>query len=162
MRKLLLMIAIVACSAVTFAQADTPETTKVSTEINNVVNNIFDKTTEAVKGIGEALKVPAEHVYTVLVKQQVITSIANTFALLLAFIFAIVAYKVMMYGYSKPKPDDYHNRFYYSEALIPACVFPALFSLVGFIYFVATLSDTLTGYINPEYGAMKEIIKFLN
>lgn len=142
-----MIIAMLACSAATFAQADTPEVTKVSTEINNVVNNIFDKTTEAVKGMADALKVPAEHVYTVIVKQQLTKSVTWT----IVYVLLLIVCLWLWYLWLKDDGDD----------KLDWIVVPILATIIYIILISASLTVVISGYFNPEYGAIKEIVELI-
>lgn len=113
------------------------------TAVSEVIETIYDKTTEAISGLANALKVPAEHVYGVLVKQQIVES----WGLLLAvIIFSILSYIFIKLG------NDCNWR---TEGYIPA----SLVSLMTLgVFIVLFIVHGLTGFFNPEYGAIKEIM----
>jgi len=118
-----------------------------SNVVTQVVDKVFDRTTEAVRQLSDVLKVPAEHVYSVLVKQQLILGwcsiIGLITTLLLALGFTWWTYK-----------DDYDN------------VGIGIVCVIGWISFVAALivflADGLGCLLNPEYGAIQDILQSIS
>lgn len=144
MKKLFTVILILTQLSV-FSQDTTA--TQIS-DVERVVDKYVDKTAEALKGLAEALEVPAEHIYGVLITQQYVIA----WSWIAAFIFGIFLLAVMgIYIYMGIKRN-------WDEVGI---VFPAV--IIGFIAIVflsvgiAHASQILGGFTNPEYGAIKEI-----
>jgi hypothetical protein len=118
-------------------------------------DRVYSDVKSAVSGIGSALKVGAEHVYEVLVKQQFVQSITGLFTLI--FIWAILSLLV----WKLPKNRD----FYFDELDLPhiytfllgiGLIVGSIFSVV---YTVGIIPVIITGFINPEYGAIREILE---
>jgi len=106
--------------------------------------------------------VGTEHVYGVLVKQQIANSITNLVVYFLVFLsiyFSLRFYKKVEfvkkdYSYSSDIKDGHEMYFISSIALI------VIFG-IGVIFFMFTIHDTISGLINPEYGAIEKIVSML-
>ena len=134
--------------------------TEISNNVVDVVNTVFDKTTEAITQLASALKVPAEHVYTILIKQQLVQSLSSLlgsiFVILLGLLIAKFTYrdwnnKNKQWRIRNDRSDDY-NYWGLSDG--------------GWIFlvslgFLISFNNIITGFINPEYGAIKDIMNFL-
>lgn len=164
MKKLFIVIAMLLCSAGIFAQETTTvEKTVVAKEVNSIVNNTVDRAEEAITKLAAVLKVPAEHVYKVLVKQQIVLSIVNIFIAIFTIFFIIGTYKFFLYGCAPYRKDSDYSRFYRSDGglqIIAAIL--TLISIIGLVYTIVSLGVTVAGFCNPEYGAMKDITNMLH
>lgn len=158
----MLLISIFALSFLTTSPAFSQEVkdTVITEELaaNQIINNIVDKATIAVSSIADALKVPAEHVYSVLVKQSVIHSIVNILLSILFIIITIISYKMSIYYYKKHDNDDCEDGvFEYADSGI-FCTLSIIMLIVWIIHLLATVNIIITGFINPEYRAIQEIL----
>jgi phosphate/sulfate permease len=136
-----------------------------------------DKTVDLIKDVGGDIKVAlselakglgiaAEHVYTVMVKQQIVYGILKTLPwvafpillLIFAIIFQKTVYKNVMAKAKEELYDDDDPR-------------PIFVILILFIAWAATtllflmapfkIANTLGYLINPEYYAIKDIVEFV-
>ena len=107
--------------------------------------------------LGSALKIGSEHVYTVLVKQQIANSIVYT----IIFIISLLAYfplkSILMKAWDADKPSNYHDRF----GSILAVTFGVIGYVLLIIYNINNINIIITGFINPEYGAIKEVLNII-
>jgi hypothetical protein len=133
-----------------------------------VVNVVFDKTTEAVKSIADALKVPAEHVYSVLVKQQIIKATSFLVSSIIVLMLGIVIFTYTLRDYIKVNKaycKKYEqDSFYYDlddRWWILGIVIGSILFCIGLIVLLGNSSEIITGFFNPEYGAIKTIIEAL-
>lgn len=117
-------------------------------DVERVVDKYVDKTAEALRGLADALKVPADHVYSVLIKQQYVKSISW---IATGGISLFVIIMVLFYGYLGIK--------YEWDGVVVGIIVGAGFILFGIPLFISIsqLDVILTGFYNPEYGAIKEI-----
>ena len=143
--SMLLMLSI---SSISFAQETKTELTNdaVATQ---VVDKFFENTTEAIKELASALKVPAEHVYQILVKQQVVEGIVN---LIVVIILLLLTTGLSFWAY---KAFDEDSEAQFAAALISLLIVGILF----IIFTVTFFSEGLPHWLNPEYGALKEILE---
>lgn len=149
-------------SMVTFADT-TNVVTDVVNNVTDVVNTVdtaslykqvYGDFKTALVGIADALKVGVEHVYIVLVKQQLVKSIVG--------VLSIITFIVLI-GFSiKPftKWGDNHNK---SSDGASWAVLIMGYIVIGIIFLICIdLTEIVTGFVNPEYGAMKEIMEWVS
>lgn len=118
-----------------------PDSTKVT------MVTIYNDAKEAMKGLGAALKVGSEHVYEILVKQQLVNSIVYTIILLLGLFMFI-------YAYNKYKAENWKEGPGFSAI-------PGILGIILFLGGLSSIDVIITGFVNPEYGALKEIMELI-
>lgn len=128
-------------------------------------STVYKDAKEAIMGLSGALKVGSEHVYEVLIKQQVVNSI--TFLSLFAF-----SVFLLIFGYkqadnvdkkaeewmrlnNKKSADDF---FHFSILFSGASIFMGGIMILVAIF---NIDDLIMGFVNPEYGAIKDIMDFV-
>lgn len=135
-------------SLYTMAQKDSVQSTLVTnTNTEKLIDKYSEKITASVAAFSEKLKQPAEHIYKVLVKQQVVKACSTLSILLIGILLCSLA----IYGGIKSEWEDpeFYSLF---------CIFGGLIGVVAVLYGVVNFTDILQGFINPEYGAMQDII----
>lgn len=143
-----------------------------SNKIDQVVNTLFDKTTEAVKDLANALKVPAEHVYSILIKQQIVKSVTNLFIIILLCLLSYIVSKVTLKSYKDTNIsyriehkilDSNYNRYELDDNgwWVMGITTVAVLIISTIITFVSVITSVITGFINPEYGAIKDILQYI-
>ena len=123
-------------------------------DTSSTFKQIYSDVKSGIVAIASALKIGAEHVYEVLVRQQVVNAIVYVLCAIFSFLFGMIGYKES----GKIEFDDDNN---------PKEVRPLVVT-VGFVFisvvlgsvFLFHLDNITMGFINPEYGAIKEIIDF--
>jgi len=151
MKKAVLIITMIFFFAVTYSQEskDVPVT-----ETERIIDKYIDKTGEVIQNLASALKVPAEHVYSILVKQQVVVGISITIGFIMSIIFTIISWVIVK------NKHDFGEEWYmqdtegYWTVFILACL-----TLIAMT--IALLIGGIPKLINPEYGAIQEILKAL-
>lgn len=113
-------------------------------------STVYSDVKEGLKGLGSALKVGSEHVYSVLVKQQLIYALSW----LLVFLAGLIGFIYAITLISKADFD---------EGEWKAVVGPILgvITLIISIVSVCHGDVILGGLINPEYGALHDIMDFI-
>jgi len=187
MKKLFLFIALVLCSSVGYATDSTATnstdlasmldkaTSTVTTTLNTVDTSslgkeIYDDFKAGIEGLASALKVGATHVYEVLVKQQFVYSIIYLITYLLFLITIIALYRItkstyrahrILCGY---KDSEAGSPDIADSAKGILSVILTVVAIIMFIMLIVVIENTIesvvTGFVNPEYGAMKDIINF--
>ncbi len=116
------------------------------------VREVYTDVKAGLTGIAQALKVPAEHVYGVMIKQQIVKSVVDLILILIAVAVFVLLMKYYKYLRNKDASEPQH-------------FFGAAFGSIGaFIYIgwaMSHLGEMVTGFINPEYGALKDIFEFI-
>lgn len=166
MKKLLCLLLLFASLQAIAQPKDTVNT--VSTQTSQIIDKVFDRTTEAIQQISSVLKVPAEHVYQVLIKQQRINAVCS----LLVFILAIITCYLFIISISKSHWGDSYNYdnsspsskywigYRYNKYATFTMVYGIIF-VISFIYSAVSIEGIFTGLFNPEYGAIQNILSIL-
>jgi hypothetical protein len=160
MKKLVLILMVGFICTTIIAQTSN-EVTKEELAATQIIDQVFDRTTEAVQQISDALKVPAEHVYSVLVRQQIINSISWIIALLLGFIFCYLGIKLPLKDHKATNEREKYKNDITDGWWIWAIALSVGFGMILSIVTVLAITDIITGFTNPEYGAIKDILSIL-
>lgn len=152
MKKLFPLLLLVLCSFTMNAQLDTIVTPNIEiSTAERVVDKYADKAYGAVKELANALKVPAEHVYTVLVKQAVVVSITWIITFIILIIISILCIKtISKYGIQ--------NNDYEIDQRGMAGMIIGIFTGIGVIICFTNIDIMVGGLLNPEYYAIQEIL----
>ena len=100
-------------------------------------------------GMAKALKAPVEHVYAIIVRQQLVNSITLIVVLLAGLGFLLFTYKKIS------TVDEL------SEGQILITVVTGTAGFIMMLIGLFCIDDIITGFVNPEYGALKDIINFV-
>jgi hypothetical protein len=123
-------------------------------DTSSLYRTIYEDAKSGLKGIADALKVGAEHVYIVIVKQQVVKAVTW-----LIFILLQIPLGVLVYVGGK-------KLFAYCDKGNPLPVFYTIFiggtPIVLLIIGLCHLDVIVTGFLNPEFGAMEQIMEWVN
>jgi hypothetical protein len=139
--------------------------------VKEATSELYDGVATAVKDIANALKVPAAHVYSVLVKQQAVQSI--TYLLILLFVLVLSLslglsglfsenVNVTIYDtYCSDQKRVKKELIGKSDTNIAKMIIGGVLMLGFIIGLLACGKTIVTGFVNPEYGAMMEIMNFV-
>jgi hypothetical protein len=104
--------------------------------------------------LASALKVGAEHVYYVLVKQQIVNSIVW---LIVAIIVGISFRGMIKYSkWCRDNKIDEDNVGY-----VFGLFFGWIFTVISIVIVIFHIDVIVTGFVNPEYGAIMDIVNFV-
>jgi len=162
MKRIIIVVLCLLSITTTYSQDSVtikvPDTSKITAKL------IYDDAKAGIQGLAQALKAPAEHVYYILVRQQIVKSIVNT------IIFLIICSLTIFFGVrfwvnqrrTITKDDEWHGDSWDDHATI---ILSGMFFLVGLIACMVLIGEgaqeTITGFVNPEYGAIKDIFDFV-
>ncbi len=113
-------------------------------------NKVYSDIKESLKGLGSALKVSSEHVYKIIVQQQLVDSITRTILFIIALVLLIICIKT---GVKKEWTDS-------SVAGITSII-GVIICVLTIIYCLGHTKDIVMGFVNPEYGAIQDIMEFI-
>jgi hypothetical protein len=144
-----------AISTVKKAAVEVIDSTKAAINSIDTSSNfkmVYEDARAGLIGLAKALRVGVEHVYVVLVRQQLVKSITGTFIIGLLVLFAVLFFTNLKKAEETGR-DSYHIK-------------AAIFGILGgaFLLYVlmsGTIPEVVTGYVNPEYGAMESIFDFV-
>lgn len=166
MKKFFLIAVLFICSLMPVYAVDS--TNVVSQTVNAVTSvvttvdtadlstRIYSDLKSGIAAAAEALEVGAEHVYGVLIKQQYVYSIVYT---LLIILFSTITI-IFMKQYKKQWYKDEWQK-YDSPRCAVVIVGNILSAVTTIVIISTTITKVITGFINPEYGAMMDIINFV-
>lgn len=140
---------------ITFGQADSTKVESAQPELTK--EKVYQDVKEVLTQLGSALKVGSEHVYGVLVLQQVTKGVIWIIIFVVSIILLLISYN----QFQKLEFDNYDS---IEPKKIVHLVFSIVTGVIGVIIFIAAMFhvDTMvTGIINPEYGAIKEIVNLI-
>ncbi len=143
--------------------------TTVAKDVANVVDTskiskqIYTDVKAGIVGLATGLKVSAEKVWDILVLQQLVYSIT---ALLFSIILAIISNTLISRGWKlwqKAKKEDSRYSVDFDDGIWGGMIgLGILILIVGVTFTGFNLSSLITGFINPEYGAIQDIVSFVN
>jgi hypothetical protein len=125
------------------------ESTMTAIDTSSLYKQIYSDVKIAISGMADALKVGAEHVYIILVKQQRVKSIVNLIVGIFGFILLYITSKLGNTCWQNPSFQNI------------GAIFTGIASFFILLFFLVTLNETVTGFVNPEYGAMKELVTWV-
>jgi ABC-type polysaccharide/polyol phosphate export permease len=118
-------------------------------------NKVFEKVTEYIDAIAAKLGVAAEHVYGVLVRQQVAEGITDIVTGVIILVLVITGALIFS---KKIKVRFIEDEFDAFILFIGGLLFLVLFvAPIG--YSIENISDGIKHIVNPEYYAIKEILR---
>ena len=117
---------------------------------------IYNDIKDGITGLAVGLKVGSEKVWDILVLQQHVKSYVYILMYLFSFISLIFFFKFY-------KSKEIWLNEYDSPTLLGVLrLLQVLISLIVFLIATFNIDTILTGFINPEYGAIQDIIEFTN
>lgn len=161
MKKVLFLIIFLGVSSLIRAQT-TPQAI-ISDSVGKLVdssklswNKVYNDVSGAMSAIGSALKVGAEHVYLILVKQQMV----NAIIWIISFVFCIVFVCLMIkWGkglHGRMIGENWNFDEEWGWIVLYVLLVAAIVGML--ITCVSHIGAVVTGLINPEYGALNEIL----
>lgn len=131
---------------------DTPTVNKPDTSAITF-GKVYNDVKGALSGLANGLKVGAEHVYIVLVRQQVIQAyIYISIGIIGIILWVINIFMIRWFVKEKLDADDY-------GALVAIMFVLGILGTILFLVGLFNIDVIFTGFANPEYGAIHEILK---
>lgn len=125
-----------------------------------IMNQIYEDVKEALVGLSGALKVGSEHVYKVLIKQQIVNSVI--------FLFLGILSTYLIINFMKNYKSDEQWILKNTNSNDPPPTFlgvirglQMVLAIILLMIFLFNIDVVMTGFINPEYGALTEIMKWI-
>jgi hypothetical protein len=128
-------------------------------------SNVYDDTKSALNSLGSALKVGSEHVYQTLVKQQPVDSIIECIEVLILFITTFIFWTLFLKDrkrFSKKGDQWYGDSLDDHEVTCAYLVISIGLLITTLIVIGCNISSIITGFVNPEYGAIKDIMNIIH
>lgn len=128
-------------------------------DTSSVSKMIYKDVKEEIVGLASALKVGAEHVYKVSVKQQIVKAIVE---LLACFLLPLILSIVLTYLFVKKWQIFSKVILEESDGLSGLFGGGLLIGLYLLVVFLPSWTTIITGFVNPEYGAINDIMNWVN
>lgn len=153
MKKIILLLFVVLIT--TFSHASDKTNLVVSDSTTLTLNKVYNDVKIGIVGLSQALKAPVTHVYEILCKQQFIKAISNS---ILIIFFSIIGIWLIVYGVKclNDKDNSFGDDFKTSFIVIGIIVV-----IVVSIFTIIMADSIFTGFFNPEYGTIKDIVSFV-
>ena len=118
-------------------------------------------TAKLIESLAQKLGTTSEYLWRVLMKQAPISSTVDLIIIIGLIISGIILYKLHR-KFSKPYTDQKYSENMYEDlealVVIPMAFAAMLWGILVIIYFTC-IGDIVTGYLNPEYWALHEVLK---
>jgi hypothetical protein len=115
----------------------------------------------AIDGAADAMKTGAEHVYQVLVQQQLVKSISFSILNAVLLVLALVTWRITISFLKKKRAEEADLQSYEKGEWGYMYILPGAASILFIITIALTIIPIITGFVNPEYGAIQEIRSFI-
>lgn len=126
----------------------------VVSTVYNDIKSLAPDIKSALVSIADGLKTTSEKVWDILVKQQLVFS--------LSYLIIFISSFFLWFQFKKHLNNvktDLNEDLSFKESNIALCIIFGLLALIDSIIAGAHLVDMITGFVNPEYGALKNIIE---
>lgn len=140
MKKFIIFIMLFAITSVSMANTQPKDSVLTNTE--RLIDKYTDKAAAAVTALATQLKQPAEHVYKVLVKQQTLKAISWTAIIVVIMTLAVIFTIICI------RDSDFREEMW---------GLPVVIWIIAILAMLVMSDTILSGFFNPEYGALKEI-----
>jgi hypothetical protein len=124
-------------------------------DTSSTFRTMYSDFKQGIVALASSLKVGAEHVYGVLVKQQIVKAITWLFLSIIGFLLLISWIKV----YKKDDEDWGNNQGPSGIGIIRGIQIVVALLILGLSLF--RIDTITTGLINPEYGAIEDVIEMV-
>ena len=147
---LLLLIAVISLNTASFSQdkCEDKNTTELCEKVYSDIKNVVSE-------LSETLKVGSEHVYKTMIKQQKV-KVYYGFLILILFILFLCLF---IWSLKKSSSFDYDDKSFFIESAIVSGV---ISSILLIVFCVSSCPNIIQGIVNPEYGAIKDIMDLVN
>lgn len=119
------------------------------------LKSLAPKVESALTEVAKGLKVGAESVWKILVKQQLVWS----FCYLIGIIVTILSWVNFYYRFNKGQENAKTNQGDWKEADGVLVIVLFIISVALSILSIMNIEAMMTGFINPEFGAIRNIVE---
>ncbi len=143
-----IVIAILCSTMVSYAEAK--DTTSLTTK------EVYKDVKSAMAQIAKGLSTTAEHVYQVLVKQAIVEAIICSVLLIVGFFFLYFTYKGAI-----DSTEEWSTKYDTPTRMVIVRIVQGCIGLFLFMYGICNIDIIITGFVNPEYAAIKQILSIV-
>lgn len=122
-----------------------------------VANKIVDKVESALQAMSAKMGIASEQLWLVLIKQAYVSALINGIIVVAILTGILIWYKYTLFWSRKMKNDGWDK-----EGWTGILIISVIGGVMGFIGITVNTINAIQNYINPEYFALKEILKVIN
>jgi hypothetical protein len=137
-------------TTVIYKQVDTSKLAAIPDSAKLTFGKVYNDVKSGLSGLAAGLKVGVSHVYEILVKQQIVSAVTNTIGYVIVITLIMISYR------NFKKEEDWNDPG--KSGML--CIITVIGAFLIWV-FGCDIDAIITGFINPEYGAIKEIINFV-
>lgn len=128
-------------------------TTLTAQEVYNDVKSAGPDVQNALKSLAKSLKVTVDKLWNILVRQQLVNSVGYLILMILSILSWINFY------YRVKQGELNRNTYSWRDSDTITCIISGMLAIVGTILSSIHFQPMLTGFLNPEYGAIETILE---
>lgn len=161
MKKFIITLGILLISISGFCFQDVSKDSISDKQSKELTEQIYSDVKSVITGLAKELKVGAENVYAVIKSQQVVKSTVNIIKYVLLILMLILGIKGILIGYKYCSTDSYGDKDLDHPLFIFSSVATIPLLAISISMFSATITETITGFINPDFGAINYILQLI-
>lgn len=161
MKKFIIILSILLISISGFGSKYVSKDSISNKQSKELTEQIYSDVKSVIAGLAKELKVEAENVYAVIKSQQVVKSTVNIIEYVLLILMLILGIKGIFIGYKHCSTDSYGDKNFDHPLFIFSSIATVLLLAISIGLFSATITETITGFINPDFGAINYILQLI-
>lgn len=161
MKKFIIILSILLISISGFGSKYVSKDSISNKQSKELTEQIYSDVKSVIADLAMELKVGAENVYTVIKSQQVIKSIVNVIEYILLILMLILGIKGILIGYKCCSTDPYGDKEFDHPLLILCSIGTVILLAISIGIFSSTITETITGFVNPDFGAINYILQLI-
>lgn len=143
----------------------TADSLACASQVNPEVRFFVDKIQAGLAAIATGFNTTIEYVWPIMIKQQVVQAWSSLVLILFWFLVFFLCIKVL-YPYASNKRRTYEKKGWGDDGDVGwFCLawLPVIsFGIISLVYFCSSIQCVITGFINPEYAAIKDVMRMIN
>lgn len=135
----------------------------VAKELLTRADTLASKASKIVSKVGPQIGNAADYTWQALIRQQLVKSIVWLIIWLKGIIFFLIAYNSLLKNYEEQKLQNNNktpSEYDYSFGMILKIIV-SIVSIIGVIIASFNIDIIVTGFANPEFGAIRDLIDYL-
>lgn len=161
MKKFIIILGILLISISGFCSQNVSKDSTSDKQSKELTEQIYSDVKSVITGLAKELKVEAENVYAVIKSQQVVKSTVNIIEYVLLILMLILGIKGIFIGYKHCSTDSYGDKNFDHPLFIFSSIATVLLLAISIGLFSTTITETITGFINPDFGAINYILQLI-
>lgn len=127
------------------------------------MNESIDKIMPILEKLAEKFNTTTDHLWEIIVGQAMVVFATNVLLYILGIIICIIGIKAMVIFFRRailPSEEDTLDNPY-GMAFVISIIVVSLITLSTTVFFLLSITNTITALVNPEYWALNEVFYLL-